>query len=125
MSEVSETGKKPVNRDTLADDTISGLINTRLIESKNDIVSTWVHSVRHGYPVPSLSRDRIIRKVIRSMQKKGIYSRGRFGGWLYEVSNQDHSLMQGVEWVDRIFKKIPEITINNPEIVNAGHVKIS
>ena len=28
--------------------------------------------------------------------------RGRFGGWKYEVANMDHSVMQGVEWAERM-----------------------
>jgi hypothetical protein len=31
-----------------------------------------------------------------------VYSRGRFGAWRYEVGNMDHSVAQGVEWVNRI-----------------------
>jgi hypothetical protein len=30
----------------------------------------------------------------------GIYSRGRFGAWEYEIGNMDHSVMQGVELVN-------------------------
>jgi hypothetical protein len=39
-----------------------------------------------------------------------IYSRGRFGGWRYEVSNQDHAFMQGVEVADRLRDGKPETT---------------
>jgi hypothetical protein len=41
-----------------------------------------------------------------------VYSRGRFGAWKYEVGNMDHSFMQGVEVVERIFTGKTEITIN-------------
>ena len=53
------------------------------------------------------------------LKRRGIYSRGRFGAWKYEVGNQDHSLMQGVELVDRLLKGTEEITISNPSAVNA------
>jgi hypothetical protein len=48
----------------------------------------------------------------------GIYSRGRFGGWKYEVSNQDHSLMQGVEVVNNLAFGAPEVTYWHPNIAN-------
>ncbi len=44
------------------------------------------------------------------MEQHNIYSRGRFGGWKYEVSKQDHSLMQGVELVDKLKLGVPEVT---------------
>jgi hypothetical protein len=45
------------------------------------------------------------------LESNGIYSRGRFGAWKYEVSNTDHSLMQGVEWVDHLLRGEAETTI--------------
>jgi hypothetical protein len=37
----------------------------------------------------------------RDLEPRGIFSRGRFGCWKYEIGNQDLSLRQGVELVDR------------------------
>jgi hypothetical protein len=45
------------------------------------------------------------------LEQRGIYSRGRFGMWKYEVANTDHSLMQGVECVNRLVLGEPETTI--------------
>jgi len=49
--------------------------------------------------------------VIPWLEARGIFSRGRFGMWKYEVSNTDHTLMQGVEVVDRLLLGEPERTI--------------
>ena len=57
------------------------------------------------------------------LEKLGIYSRGRFGAWKYEVSNQDHSLMQGVELANHLIKGVPETTLPFPEIANANKFK--
>ena len=32
----------------------------------------------------------------------------RFGGWCYEVSNQDYCFRSGIELIDKIFLGIPE-----------------
>lgn len=40
-----------------------------------------------------------------------LYFRSRFGAWKYEVGNMDHSFMQGVEVVERIFKGTQERTV--------------
>jgi hypothetical protein len=47
-----------------------------------------------------------------------IWSRGRFGSWRYEVGNQDHSFMLGVEAVDNIVSGAVELTLNYPDFVN-------
>jgi len=119
MAEVSESPYKDVNANTLTEETIQGMLNTGLIESREDIVSVWYKSLDYGYPTPSVDRDKSIMAVIPELDKQDIYSRGRFGGWKYEVSNQDHSLMQGVEIVNKLVLGIPEVTFPFPATANA------
>jgi UDP-galactopyranose mutase len=51
-----------------------------------------------------------------------IYSRGRFGAWLYEIGNMDHSVMQGVEFVNDVLLGEPEKTWIAPK-VPAGRLR--
>ena len=119
MAEVSESPAKPVPASpALLEDVIQGMLNTHLIQSRDDIVDTWQVRLEHGYPTPSLARDEVILGVLPALEKLGIASRGRFGAWRYEVSNQDHSLMQGVEWANHLIQGTPEETLWHPEIVN-------
>lgn len=118
MTETSESSEKPVDTKHLIEETIVGCLNTKLIECRDDIVSTWQYRANYGYPTPGLSRDLVLNEVIPWLQSKDIFSRGRFGGWKYEVSNQDHSCMQGVEWVDFLESGKPELTYFHPSIAN-------
>jgi hypothetical protein len=99
---------------TIVDQTVRGLINAGLLKEsdQDDIVSTWVFNAPYSYPTPSIERDAILSQVIPYLERThGIYSRGRFGMWKYEVSNTDHSLMQGVELIDRLLLGESEKTI--------------
>ncbi len=113
LCETSYSEFKHVDGKTIVDDTIRGLINAGLISEKDqdDIVSTWCYHAEYSYPTPTVERDEILAKVIPFLEKHGIYSRGRFGMWKYEVSNTDHTLMQGVECVNRLLLGEPEETI--------------
>jgi protoporphyrinogen oxidase len=113
LCETSYSPHKHVNRDTIVQETIQGLINAGLMspDETNDIVSTWHYEAEYAYPTPSVERDSILSEVIPWLESRGVYSRGRFGMWKYEVANTDHSLMQGVELVDRLLLNIPEKTI--------------
>jgi len=97
----------------IVDDTIRGLINAGLIseEDQKDIVDTWVYHAGYSYPTPSVERDGILAQAIPFLEQHGIYSRGRFGMWKYEVSNTDHTLMQGVELANRLILGEAETTI--------------
>ena len=113
LCETSYSEFKPVDGRAIVDDTIRGLITTGLIseQDQRDIVDTWLFDAAYSYPTPSVERDDILSQAIPFLEKHGIYSRGRFGMWKYEVSNTDHSLMQGVELINRLLQDEPELTI--------------
>src|SRR5688572_4497704 len=113
LCETSYSEFKPVDGKTIVDDTIKGLINAGMIkeEDQKDIVDTWCFHAKYSYPTPSVERDQILSEAIPYLEKHGIYSRGRFGMWKYEVSNTDHTLMQGVELINRLLLGEPEQTI--------------
>jgi protoporphyrinogen oxidase len=118
MAEVSESPHRPVDGAKLIQETIDGLHATKLIDSGHEVVSTWTYRAHHGYPTPALGRDECLNAIHPELEKHKIYSRGRFGGWKYEVSNQDHSLMQGVELIDKLALSVPEVTYWFPNTAN-------
>ena len=65
-----------------------------------------------------MHRDQALGEILPTLEADNIYSRGRFGAWKYEVSNQDHSLMQGVELVDKLKLGVPEVTYWFPNTAN-------
>jgi len=113
LCETSASDHKPVDAATIVEETVRGLINSGLLEpdERRDIVSTWHHYADYSYPVPTVDRDEILSNVIPFLESRSIFSRGRFGMWKYEVANTDHTLMQGVEVVNRLLLDQPETTI--------------
>jgi len=113
LCETSSSDHKPVDSDKIVEETIAGLEKAGLLEEgeREDIVSVWHHEVDYSYPTPSVERDGILVQVIPWLEERDIYSRGRFGMWKYEVSNTDHTLMQGVELINRLLLDEAETTI--------------
>lgn len=113
LCETSYSDHKPVDPGTIVDRTVEGLVNSGLIteDETRDIVSRWHYHADYSYPVPSVDRDEVLADVIPWLEERGVYSRGRFGMWKYEVSNTDHTLMQGVEVVNRLLLGEEETTI--------------
>jgi protoporphyrinogen oxidase len=119
LCEVSESPAKPTagdfgrNPDAVVEECITGLENTGLLlpGERQNIVSRWCYYADYSYPTPSMERDQILAEVVPWLERRAVHSRGRFGMWKYEVANTDHSLMQGVEWVNRLLLGEPETTI--------------
>lgn len=97
---------------------VEGARRTKLLPIGSKIESVWTFRSDYGYPTPNLTRDVYLAHVLPKLEAKGIYSRGRFGAWKYEVSNQDHTFMQGVEWVNHIKQQEKEVTVWHPQMVN-------
>ncbi|SLM29977.1 putative flavin-containing amine oxidoreductase family protein [Desulfamplus magnetovallimortis] len=123
MCEVSESPAKKVrsNPEKVMDEIIQGALNTKLINSRDEIDHTWYLRMEHGYPTPSIERNKLLFPMLKEFEKKGVYSRGRFGAWRYEVGNMDHSFMQGVECAGKILYQGEELTLWYPGVVNSPH----
>ncbi|KAL4428432.1 hypothetical protein ABPG75_002521 [Micractinium tetrahymenae] len=134
MFEVSESNYKPVAQQptklggsavaaqgtwpAVVAETLAGALATQLMQPGDEVVSVYHRRLEHGYPTPSLGRDGVLKQALPWLRKHNIWSRGRFGSYKYEVANQDHSLMLGVECVDNILFGTQELTLEHPNIVN-------
>lgn len=118
LCEVSESPVKPVGPDRVVDEVEEGARRCRLLPDDYEVLSRWHRHLDHGYPTPFLGREEVLGTVEPALREMDIYSRGRFGGWKYEVSNQDHSYMQGVEMVDHVLLGTEEVTLFRPAEVN-------
>jgi len=119
MCEVSESPDKPVDVSKIIEETERGLRNTKLLSDGDKIVSRFHTRFEYGYPTPFVGRDALLNPIHDKFAQYDIYSRGRFGCWKYEVSNQDHSVMLGVEAIDHIIFGTEEMTFKHTGIVNA------
>ena len=89
-----------------------------MISGTDEIVSIYHRRLHYGYPTPHLDRDNVLDVALPWLKSMDIYSRGRFGAYKYEVANQDHSCMQGVEVVDHILFGSKEFTLFHPSLTN-------
>ncbi len=83
---------------------VGALCEAKILE-QNDRRRLKAHTrldIPYAYPIPTIERDRVLAELQGFLHSYDIFSRGRFGGWKYEVGNMDHSLMQGMEAVDRM-----------------------
>ncbi len=104
MCEISfRVGETP-DPDKILDQVTTGLIKAGMMEEsdRSRVVSRYHRIVGYSYPIPTLGRDAALAVLQPALLGNGIYSRGRFGAWRYEIGNMDHSVMMGVEAVNNI-----------------------
>ncbi|HUY13307.1 MAG TPA: FAD-dependent oxidoreductase [Terriglobia bacterium] len=116
MCEMSfRVGESPDPERTL-DQMLASLIRAKVLEEsdRNRVVSRYHRAVPYSYPIPTLGRDRALSILQPALMNLGIYSRGRFGAWRYEIGNMDHSVMMGVEAVNHVLTGDKEAVFHSP-----------
>jgi protoporphyrinogen oxidase len=122
LCEVSASPDRPVNSGDLPAE-VERALRRSLLAPDQQIVSRWYRYLDYGYPVPCLQRDRFLQELEPWLSRHDIRSRGRFGGWKYETSNQDNGFMQGLEAVDSILFGAEEISYFYPDLLCEGAVR--
>jgi len=122
MAEVCETPYRAVDGDRVARQVLDALRADGLIPATARVESLWHRREEHGYPTPTRGRDAALAALVPAFEERRVLPRGRFGAWRYEVSNQDHSYMQGVEVVERLLGIGDEPTLSRPDWVNSGRL---
>jgi hypothetical protein len=115
MCEMSfKVGETP-DPEKVLDQVTTGLIKAKMLEEsdRGRIVSRYHRIVGYSYPIPTLGRDAALAVLQPALLEKGIYSRGRFGAWRYEIGNMDHSVMMGVEAVNNIVAGEKELVFHS------------
>lgn len=115
MLEVSESHYKPVDQDSLVDQCLQACKKMGLVSDGSILIKTIKERVEYGYPIPALNTRRYVRETRKELKKSGIYSSGRFGAYMYSISNMDGALMQGVQSVDNALYGATESWIETPE----------
>ena len=103
LTETSYSKFKPLPEGDFGKAVVDGLVAEGILQPSDLplIETVFLIHAGHSYPIPSVDRNPALETIHAYLEPRGIFSRGRFGSWKYEIGNQDHSLMQGVELVDR------------------------
>lgn len=120
LCEVAHPRGEVPDLEALARDVRDCAARDGLTGPRTEVVSVWTSFLERGYPVPTLDRESALGALLPELESHRVFSRGRFGAWRYEVSNQDHCFMQGVELADRLLDNAPEPTLGDPDRVNSG-----
>ena len=115
IAEITRRGKRRKSKAGLIKETTDGLIRAHIIKEahRSKIASTFFLDREYAYPIPTLQREHRLKKILPYLEERGVYSRGRFGAWRYEIGNMDHSLLQGIEVVERILEGKEESVLNS------------
>jgi UDP-galactopyranose mutase len=102
MTETSFSDVKHEPRAGLEERVEAGLRAAGVIEGRPPVASVHVEEIDYAYPVPTLRRDSALEVIQPWLAERGIFSRGRFGSWRYEIGNMDHAVKMGIDVAARI-----------------------
>jgi len=79
---------------------IKDLIKAQIIKSKKEIVDITILPIKHAYVTYDKNRDQNVSQIIEYLEKRKVYSVGRYGRW--EYSDMEKAMVQGREIAKQI-----------------------
>jgi protoporphyrinogen oxidase len=113
LTESAQSAHRPIDLANHVEDVIAAFHREKIIPPGSRIVSRFQHVAAPGYPTPTLERDHALAALHAALETLGVYSRGRFGAWRYEIANQDHCFLQGAELAARLVCGHPELILQS------------
>lgn len=104
MTETGFSDTHPVPRPGLEERVEEALRVSGVVAGGPRVATVHVEQIDYAYPVPTLGRDRALAEIQPWLMERGIYSRGRFGSWRYEIGNMDHAVKMGIDVAARILR---------------------
>lgn len=108
MTEIASSPTRPLDRTGLVDRVDHSLRASGLVPPNAPRISAHIIEIPYAYPVPTLQRDQALKAIQPWLMEHGIFARGRFGAWLYELGNMDHSVKMGADVAHLIVEGRPE-----------------
>jgi protoporphyrinogen oxidase len=108
MTETSYSDVKPEPRAGLEERVEAGLRAAGVVAGRPPVASIHVEDIDYAYPVPTVGRDGALATIQPWLAERGIFSRGRFGSWRYEIGNMDHAVKMGIDVAARVVTGAPE-----------------
>jgi len=108
MTEIASSPWRPLDSEGLVDRVDAALRRVGLVAAEAPRVSAHVEHIDRAYPVPTLGRDEALAVIQPWLMAHGIYARGRFGAWRYELGNMDHAVKMGVDVARLLVAGTPE-----------------
>lgn len=102
--EISESGHKKINRDSILDDTLRDLESLGIIKTRDTVVDHCLMSLTPAYVIYDLNHRKNVDLIKSYMESRGIYPCGRFGDW--EYLNMDHAILSGKRVAETLTKPI-------------------
>jgi protoporphyrinogen oxidase len=102
MTETAYSDFRPVARASLEERVEAALRGAGLVAGRPPIASIHVEEVAYAYPIPTLDRDDALAAIEPWLDRNGVFSRGRFGSWRYEIGNMDHAVKMGIDVARRL-----------------------
>jgi protoporphyrinogen oxidase len=102
MTETAYSDQRPQPREGLEERVEAAIREAGVIGGRPPVASVHVEQIEYAYPVPTLERDDALSVIQPWLIDQGIFSRGRFGSWLYEAGNMDHAVKMGVDLARRL-----------------------